>query len=99
MIGAGVGAVYTVTGVPPPWGVKEMESTLTPMVAQSSVEASLTVVVSVPFWGVGLRGVDAELPPPQPTTNIGIAAKLKPRIIRETCDFMTILSSGDTPVP
>src|SRR5438876_2883404 len=42
IMGAGVGAVYTVTLPPPPCGTNAIDRTLTPMVAQSSVDASLT---------------------------------------------------------
>jgi hypothetical protein len=39
--GAGVGAVHTVTALPPPWGRRAMLRSFTPITAQSSDEASL----------------------------------------------------------
>jgi len=50
IIGAGVGAVNTVSGEPPPCGVREMLTTFTPMVAQSSVDPSCIRRASLPFW-------------------------------------------------
>src|SRR5665213_2255521 len=70
MNGAGEGAVYTVTLAPPPCGTRAMLSTLTPMVAQSSEEASLiaigtlAVVPSAPDVEP-MRAEEPEEPPPQ----------------------------------
>ena len=65
-MGAGVGAVYTVTGAPPPCGTSAMLSTLTPMTAQSSLEASLTMTAIVALGGGGLEATEVDpVPPPQ----------------------------------
>jgi len=58
-----------VTGLPSPWGVNEILNTLTPMVAQSSDDASLTTngtfAVCVPPADTAELPVPPELPPPQ----------------------------------
>jgi hypothetical protein len=43
-MGGVAGALYTVTGLPPPCGVSEMLIILTPTVAQSSDGASLMIM-------------------------------------------------------
>jgi hypothetical protein len=63
IIGAGVGAVYTVTAAPPPCGVSEMDITLTPTVAQSSDEASL---ISTCILADCVVSDGVLLPPPPP---------------------------------
>src|SRR5580700_8013533 len=70
MNGAGEGAVYTVTLVPPPCGTRAILSTLTPMVAQSSEDASLITIgtLAVVPWDPDVelnRLEEPEEPPPQ----------------------------------
>src|SRR6266403_998179 len=64
--GAGLGADHTVTALPPPCGTSAMLSSFTPIVAQSSEDASLIVSGMVPDIGVGVGAVEPE--PPQPLT-------------------------------
>src|SRR5579883_130793 len=49
-MGAGEGAVNTVTAGPPPCGFREMLNTFTPITAQSSVEASCIITFTFPVW-------------------------------------------------
>src|ERR1700723_255797 len=66
-VGAGEGAVYTVTLPPPPCGTKAMERTFTPMVAQSSVEASLMSIETFALCGAEVGGfIEPPLEPPPP---------------------------------
>src|SRR5712671_1398100 len=64
--GAGLGADHTVAALPPPCGTSAMLSSFTPIVAQSSEDASLIVSGMVPDIGVGVAVVEPE--PPQPLT-------------------------------
>src|SRR5215471_1362879 len=66
MTGAGDDAVYTVTFAPPPCGMSAMLRTFTPIVAQSSDDASLTKIETVPFWGVCVMDEEPDPPPPHP---------------------------------
>src|SRR5271168_3889968 len=80
-MGTVAGAVYTVTLEPPPCGTSAIDRTLTPIVAQSSVDASLNSIETLPVWGVDvvvevLGGVVApplEPPPPQAAINTASA--------------------------
>src|SRR6266480_673295 len=74
-MGAGVGAVYTVTGAPPPCGVREMPRILTPMVAQSSEEASLTTRGTLPDGTAGGGEVVTELAPEPPPQAVSVTAR------------------------
>src|SRR5579863_2022855 len=65
-MGAGEGAVYTVTLLPPPCGTSAMERTLTPIVAQSSLEASLTSMETFALCGAEGGGLMPPLDPPPP---------------------------------
>jgi hypothetical protein len=47
-VGAVAGAVYTVTSLPPPCGTSAMDRTLTPIVAQSSLDESLSSIETLP---------------------------------------------------
>src|SRR5262249_10316183 len=79
-------AVNTVTGAPPPCGVKAMLITLTPIVPQSSDESSLTRTDRLPVWGVVVVFVAEEPaepePPPHATTP---AVRLETRIVWTAC--------------
>jgi hypothetical protein len=57
--------VYTVTALPPPCGIRAIESTLIPTIAQSSEEASLTTTGT-------LADCDPPLLPPPPHAMIVI---------------------------
>jgi hypothetical protein len=67
-----------------------MDSTLTPMVAQSSVDASLSSNATVPFCGAAVVGPEplSASPPPQPATMAAIALI---RASLEAVEFMTKL--------
>src|SRR5271169_6101227 len=71
------GAVYTVTLLPPPCGISAMDRTLTPIVAQSSVDASLSIVDKLPVCDCGIVGLvgatPLEPPPPQAASSAAIA--------------------------
>jgi hypothetical protein len=60
--------------------VSETDKILTPIVAQSSVEASLTSRFTVPFWawGVGLELLEPEPPDEHPVDNSVNAADASP---------------------
>ena len=76
-MGAGVGAVYTVTLPPPPCGTSAIDSTLTPMVAQSSDDASLNSIETLPLCGVELSVLlEPPLEPPPPHAASSAAATL-----------------------
>ena len=64
MTGAGLGAVYTVTLLPPPCGTSAIDRTFTPMVAQSSDEASLTITARFAVC-VGVEVVVPTAEPPE----------------------------------
>src|SRR5271166_689347 len=66
MPGAGFGQVYMVTFDPPPWGTKAMLKILTFMPAQSSLEASLRIKLTVPLCGCGVGFGSATLPELEP---------------------------------
>jgi hypothetical protein len=77
MVGAGLGAVHTVTALPPPCGTSAMLSNFTPMVAQSSEGASLTIrdMLAV-AWVPEPEEPEAllpELPPPPPPQALRLA--------------------------
>jgi hypothetical protein len=74
-MGAGDGAVYTTTLPPPPWGTNAMDRTLTPIVAQSSVDASLKRSGTLALWGVEIVGTEP-LPEPPPQAASTAAATL-----------------------
>jgi len=84
MHGAGLGAVYTVTSLPPACGVNAIDRTFTPIVAQSSAGASLTIKLTVPFCdcGVVFRGLELELPDEHPMEKSVNAAEAAPSITR-----------------
>src|ERR1700690_2062474 len=104
MVGAGLGAVYAATGAPPPCGISVILSTLTPTVAQSSVEASLirTPKVAVAMLGAGV-GVGAAVPAselesgPQATSSENSAAAVIPAAIRAIFPLVIIRSFSASP--
>src|SRR5215831_19262556 len=83
------------TSLPPPCGVKETDKILTPIVAQSSVEASLTSRFTVPFctWGVGLGLLEPEPEPPDehPVENSMNVADANPCITPLRLHFIGLL--------
>ena len=91
MDGTELPAVKTLTGLPPPCGTSEMLRIFTPIVAQSSVEASLTIMFTLP---------SCVPPPPEPrlalelephaTEKSGIAANASPRKIRDNLEFIFV---------
>src|SRR5271157_553781 len=85
-----------VTSLPPPCGVRETDRTRTPMVAQSSVEASLMKRLTVPFWGCGLGfGLGDEELLPHPAEKSIRAAGTRPSVRRAIEDFIgTLLRRG-----
>src|SRR6516164_2032355 len=88
------------TSLPPPCGVSETDKILTPIVAQSSVEASLTSRFIVPFcaWGVGLELLEPEPEPPDehPVENSMNIADASPSITPLTLHFIALLlGSGE----
>src|SRR5216683_3148053 len=89
MVGTELPAVRTLTGLPPPCGTSEMLRIFTPMLAQSSVEASLTIMFTLPFC------VPPPVEPrlalelvPHATENSGIAANTSPMKIRDILEFI-----------
>ena len=78
MTGTGLGAVYTVTLPPPPCGMSAIDMIFTPMVAQSSDEASLTITarfaVCVGVEVVVPTGEPPELSEPPPHAASSVAA-------------------------
>jgi hypothetical protein len=77
--GTGLGAEYTVTLLPPPCGMSAIDMIFTPMVAQSSDEASLTITarfaVCVAVEVVVLAAEPPEeLPDPPPQAARSMAA-------------------------
>src|SRR6516165_990899 len=84
-----------ITSLPPPCGVSETDKILTPIVAQSSVEASLTSRFNVPFcaWGVGLALLELEPEPPDehPVKNSVNAADASPSNTPLTLHFIGLL--------
>src|ERR1700722_14152040 len=91
MVGTELPAVKTLTGLPPPCGTSEMLRIFTPIVAQSSVEASLTIMFTLPL---------CVPPPPEPRLTLelvphameknGIVAINRPRKIRDNVDFIFV---------
>src|SRR6266849_1076084 len=78
------------TALPPPCGTSEIDKILTPMVAQSSVEASLITMATVPFCGPApSEALEFELL--QPATNTGAAANSKARVRRRLLKFICVL--------
>ena len=87
MTGTGLGAVYTVTLAPPPCGMSAIDMILTPMVAQSSEEASLTITarfaVCVGVEDVVLTAEPPELsepPPPHAASSVAAMASESARV-------------------
>src|SRR5271166_1295493 len=69
----GEGAVYTGTLLPPPCGISAIDSTLTPIIDQSSVDASLNITATLAVCGV--TGVDGfMLLPPEPPPHAAMSA-------------------------
>src|SRR6516162_3790050 len=83
------------TSLPPPCGVSETDKILMPIVAQSSVEASLTSRFTVPFcgWGAGLGLLEPEpeRPDEHPVENSMNAADASPSITPLTLQFIGLL--------
>src|ERR1700693_497440 len=61
------------------------------MVAQSSVEASLTIMLTVPFWRGGVSEPTGLEPNPQPTASTGITATTNPNMGEETLEHIGVL--------
>src|SRR5450755_3381787 len=95
-MGAGDGAVYTVTLLPPPCGTSAMERILTPIVAQSSLEASLTSIGTVALCGAELGGVFIEAPEPPPPHAASSAPATAIANNRDLFEDMTGISSDLT---
>jgi hypothetical protein len=91
MVGTEFPAVKTVTGLPPPCGTSEILRIFTPMVAQSSEEASLTIIFTLPFCDPASfePALALELVP-HATEKSGIAAIISPRKIRDDLEFMFV---------
>jgi hypothetical protein len=90
MVGTELPAVNTLTGLLPPCGTREMLRIFTPIVAQSSVDASLTIMFRLPSCGVPppfepRLALELE---PHATENRGIAANVSPRKIRDNLEFI-----------
>jgi len=62
----------------------------TPMVAQSSVEASLTIMLTLPDCEPPVEPIPAPELVPHATENKGIAAATNPKNIRDTLDFIFV---------
>jgi hypothetical protein len=78
--------VKTTTGVPPPWGFREMLKILTPTVAQSLAGSSLTIIES---WPVRVPELLLEelLFPPQPEST-KVRATRNPTSARVSLEFI-----------
>jgi hypothetical protein len=63
--------------VPPLCGTSAIDSTLTPIVAQSSVDASLTTIETLPVCATWLSGA-VLLPPEPPPPQAAISAAATP---------------------
>jgi hypothetical protein len=61
--------------LPPPCGTRAIDRTLTPIVAQSSLDASLIIMETLPVCGAGagVGAVTLEPPPPQAASNAALA--------------------------
>src|SRR6516165_9826393 len=83
------------TSLPPPCGVSETDKILTPIVAQSSVEASLTSRFTVPFCGcgvgLGLLELEPEPPDEHPIEKKMNADDVSPSITPLTLHFIGLL--------
>src|SRR5580700_6090705 len=90
-MGGVAGAVYTVTLLPPPCGTNAMDSTLTPIVAQSSLDASVISIDTLAVCGVTGEGAMLE-PPPPPQAAIS-AASAPTGNIRDALGTMIDVSS------
>jgi hypothetical protein len=90
-VGTGLGAEYTVTLLPPPCGMSAIDMILTPMVAQSSDEASLTITASFAVCGVEVDVLVVEPPElsdPPPHADRSTAAMLSDNS-RDELDIIT----------
>src|SRR5580704_19163118 len=83
----GVGAVYTTTGVPPPWGVSEILKIFTPISAQSFTGSSLTIMEIWPFWVPGLLEELELLLQPHNSNGIVAIKHMSTRVALEFIEF------------
>jgi hypothetical protein len=93
-MGVGVEAVKTVMGEPPPWGVSATLRTLTPIVAQSSLEASCITNATVPFCVAPEPLEDDPEVLPHPTNNSGSVATTNNEINREILLLFTSMTNS-----
>jgi hypothetical protein len=81
----------TVTAAPPPWGFTAIDRTFTPIVAQSSEEASLSKIGVLTLCGV-TGAVDGDPPLPPLPHAARLAASTNPIVRLRVFDvvFMTV---------
>src|SRR5208283_2014668 len=73
----------TTTGLPDPIGTRAIDDTLTPIVAQSSVEASLIIMLTAPLLELCVEEVV-----PHAAVKNSIAVTVRPSVERETRLFI-----------